>query len=106
MQHRIVRRVAASLGVIFVVAALLFAWNVSRVPSAEPRHAVPGPDPTADFTARCARCHSLAGLRSELASRRSDATAKTRLGAFLAKHHASPGSDVAAMADLLLRDED
>jgi mono/diheme cytochrome c family protein len=106
MQHRIVRRVAGSLAAVFGVAALLFAWNVSRDPSAERRHARPGPDPAADFTARCARCHSLAGLRNELASRRGEATASARLGAFLAEHHAAPGDDVAAMAELLLRDED
>jgi hypothetical protein len=107
MQHRIVRRVAASLAAVFVIAALLFAWNVSRVPTVERHDGVAaGSGLAPDFTARCARCHSLAGLRGELAPRRDDATARARLVAFLGEHYASPGSDVGAMADLLLRDED
>jgi mono/diheme cytochrome c family protein len=103
MRHVAVRRVAALLGLLFLLWAGVFAWMARRTPAptpaagpsppvTEPAPAAPSSsDGAALFEAHCTPCHAADDLRPALAG---NDTARAAMDAFLADHgDATPEED-------------
>ena len=105
MRHIAVRRVAAQLGLLFLLWAGVFAWMARRSPAPTPAAGpsspvtAPAPAPAARsssdgaalFEAHCTPCHAADDLRPALAG---NGTARAAMEAFLADHgDATPEED-------------
>jgi mono/diheme cytochrome c family protein len=97
MRHLAVRRVAALLGLLFLLWAGVFAWMARRTPAPAPA-APSSSDGAALFEAHCTPCHAADDLRPALAG---NGTARAAMEAFLADHGDAPPEEDRLISDYL-----
>lgn len=99
MRYVVVKRVTVLLGLLFVLAAGVFAWLVRDEPPSQPapRAAAPpdAPAGAALFERHCAQCHDASDLGEQL--RAGGEPTRAKWGAFLEEH-----GDAGTEADRLI----